>query len=312
MGSGSEMTGATNMHLQSIPLLKYPRTPHLEGSRLQPGDDASDQVPLRSLVGCHAVLEEKIDGANVGISFSGAAELLLQSRGHYLAGGGSERQFNLLKLWARAHEERLLHLLEDRYVMYGEWAFAKHSVWYDDLPHYFNEFDIFDRATEQFLSTRRRHELLHAEPVLSVPVLYEGPMPTQPKLLWKLVYRSLAKTRAWKQNFENAVAREGLPLDLCWRQTDKSDKSEGLYLKIENHQQVLARYKLVRHDFTQTILDSGSHHAHRPVIPNQLHSAVDIYSPSLTATWMDLELHTVRSLDELSALPASRFEEGRS
>ena len=66
------------------------------------------------------MLEEKVDGANSGVSFSEAAELLLQSRGHYLAGGASERQFNLMKLWARAHEERFLDVREDRYVMYGE------------------------------------------------------------------------------------------------------------------------------------------------------------------------------------------------
>jgi hypothetical protein len=35
------------------------------------------------------------------------------------------------------------------------------------------------------------------------------------------------------------------------KQTDKSDHAEGLYLKVEDEEQVLARYKLVRHDFTQ-------------------------------------------------------------
>lgn len=298
-------------HLHSIPLLKYPRTPHLEGSRLQPGDSAVDQVPLRSLAGRHAVIEEKIDGANAAVSFSEAGELLLQSRGHYLAGGGGERQFNLLKLWARAHEERLLRVLEDRCVMYGEWAYAKHSVWYDRLPHFFNEFDVFDRSTGRFLSTRRRHELLRNEPVLPVPVLYEGPMPTNPKLLWKLVNRSLAKTRAWKLNFDAAAQAEGLPPDLCWRQTDQSDRSEGLYLKIEDDDQVLARYKLVRHDFIQAILDSGSHHSQRPILPNRLDPAADLYSPALAVTWRDLGLKTVRGLEELADIPHHAFEEGR-
>ena len=155
------------MPLESLPILKYPRTPHLEGSRLQAGDDTSGQTPLRNLSGCYAVIEEKIDGANVGISFSAAGDLLLQSRGHYLVGGASERQFNLLKLWAQSQEEHLIRVLEDRYVMYGEWAFAKHSVWYDRLPHYFNEFDIFDRVTGQFLSTAGRRDLLGTAPVLS-------------------------------------------------------------------------------------------------------------------------------------------------
>ena len=123
----SARTGSTNRvdpTISSLEILKYPRTPHLEGSRLQAGDEGQDHVPLASLRGAHAVVEEKLDGANVGISFTGGGELLLQSRGHYLAGGGRERQFALLKQWAQAHEGRLLERLEDRYVMYGEWLLA--------------------------------------------------------------------------------------------------------------------------------------------------------------------------------------------
>ena len=49
------------MDVHSLPLLKYPRTPHLQGSRLQPGDSAGDQVPLAALAGCHVVIEEKLE-----------------------------------------------------------------------------------------------------------------------------------------------------------------------------------------------------------------------------------------------------------
>ncbi len=82
------------MYLHSIPLLKYPRTPHLEGSRLQPGDDASDQIALKALAGRYVVIEEKIDGANSGVSFNETAELLLQSRGHWLAVRGNGSSIN--------------------------------------------------------------------------------------------------------------------------------------------------------------------------------------------------------------------------
>ena len=37
-------------------ILKYPRTPHLEGSRLQAGDDASTQVPYAHLKGKYIVV----------------------------------------------------------------------------------------------------------------------------------------------------------------------------------------------------------------------------------------------------------------
>lgn len=285
----------------SRPLAKYPRTPHLEGSRLQPGDSAADQVPLQALAGHHVVIEEKLDGANCGLSFDEGGDLLLQSRGHYLCGGASERQFNWLKPWAQAHAERLLARLEDRWLVYGEAMFAKHTVFYDQLPHWLLEFDVLDRRSGQFLSTPRRQELLAGLPVVSVPVLYAGPMPTEPRLLWSLLRPSLAKSPAWRQRFEEQVAREGQPLALSWQQTNASDQSEGLYLKVENADFVEQRFKLVRPDFLQTILDSGSHHLARPLLPNRLAEGVDLYAAQAPLGWEQLGLHTLEGLDALRA-----------
>jgi len=171
--------------------------------------------------------------------------------------------------------------------MYGEWMFAKHSVSYDRLPHWFCEFDVYDRFDDVFLSTPRRHALLAGSAVVSVPVLQAGPMPRHLKALRALVRPSLAKSTHWREAFEQAVRRQGLDLALAWQQTDKSDLAEGLYVKVEDEHQVLGRYKWVRPDFVQTILDSGSHHSTRPVIPNGLMPAADLYSPQPTVDWTD-------------------------
>ena len=292
--------------LSSIPLLKYPRTAHLEGSRLQTGDTDDGQAPLSTLQGQHVVIEEKLDGANAAVSFTPAGELLLQSRGHYLAGGAGERQFNLFKHWAAAHEAVLLERLENRYVMYGEWCFAKHSCWYDRLPAFFLEFDLYDRRAGCFLSTPVRHALLADGPVLSMPVLYEGEMPRHAKALRALVRPSLARSAEWKPAFEQAVAQEGQPLDLVRQQTDLSDLAEGLYLKTESDGQVTGRYKWVRPDFVQTILDSGSHHSRRPVLPNQLAPGVDLYAPTPPVNWEDLGLRTLRDPAGLTTTTTTR------
>ena len=152
-------------------LHKYPRTRHLEGSRLQPGDEDLEAAPFRAVAGRNLVVEEKVDGANCGISFTPEGELLLQSRGHYLTGGLRERHFNLLKQWAQVHARAFCDRLGPRYVVYGEWLSAKHTVFYDALPHYFLEFDVLDTETGQFLSTPRRRELLAGLAVVSVPVI---------------------------------------------------------------------------------------------------------------------------------------------
>lgn len=270
---------------QSLELFRYPRTPHLEGSRLQEGDHGHDHVPYRELRGLRLVVEEKLDGANTGISFSPAGDLLLQSRGHYLVGGGRERQFNFIKAWAQAHAGWLLQRLEDRYVMYGETLSKKHSVFYDALPHHFFEFDVFDRRTGAFLSTAARRELLAGGPVLSVPVLYDGLAPARLADLKALLRPSLAKTARWRDAFEATVRREGLDLALAWKQCDKSDLSEGLYLKVEADGQTLGRYKWVRADFVQAILASEKHHSEQPYVPNQLAPGVDLYAPRPRVDW---------------------------
>ena len=155
-------------------MIKYPRTPHIEGSRLQIGDEDLSQVRFEAIAGKYMVVEEKIDGAKSAISFDGEGKMYLQSRGHFLTGGYRERHYNLFKQWAGIHRDDLYAVLGDRYVMYGEWMYAKHTVFYDKLPHYFMEFDILDRKTGKFLDTVSRREMTELLPVASVPVLGEG------------------------------------------------------------------------------------------------------------------------------------------
>jgi hypothetical protein len=63
---------------------------------------------------------------------------------------------------------------------------------------------------------------------------------------------------------------------------------------------VTGRYKWVRPDFVQTILDSGSHHSRRPVLPNRLAPGVDLYAPTPPVSWQDLGLRTLRDPAELA------------
>lgn len=117
-------------------------------------------MPFRAIAGRHLVVEEKLDGANAGISFDSGGVLKLQSRGHFLAGGPRERQFAPLKAWAATHQGVLWERLGTRYVLYGEWLYAKHTVFYDALPHHFCEFDLLDRSSGEFLSTPERRRVL--------------------------------------------------------------------------------------------------------------------------------------------------------
>ena len=162
------------MTMEPEKIRKYPRTPHIEGSRLQPGDEDLSQIPFDAVRNKTLVIEEKVDGANSAVSFDAEGGLLLQSRGHYLTGGYRERHYNLMKQWANTRRDELYRILGRRYIMYGEWVYAKHTVFYDALPHYFLEFDILDRETGVFLDTPARHRMLEGTSVVSVPVLGRG------------------------------------------------------------------------------------------------------------------------------------------
>lgn len=260
---------------------KYPRTPHLEGSRLQPGDHDLEQVPLARLRGRHVVIEEKLDGANAGVAVDGAGRLRLQSRGHVLTGGPRERHFDLFKRWAGSHAAVLARVCAGGVTAYGEWLYAKHTVFYDALPHYFLEFDLRD-ADGAFWSTARRREHLRrtgaAAVVRSVPVLWEGLVEDE-RALPRLVARALYKSPRWKDRLAAVAADSGVAPDRAGLETDPSDDAEGLYVKIEEDGVVTDRFKWIRASFLTSVLDSGSHWLARPIVPNQLADGVDLFAP---------------------------------
>jgi hypothetical protein len=257
--------------------IKYPRTQHLQGSRLQAGDEDLSQVAIGSLTGGTLVWEEKIDGANAAFSFLTDGRPQLQSRGHVLRGGAREAQFDLFKAWVDTHQDAFRGALGARYIVYGEWCFAKHTVFYDRLPHYFLEFDVFDRKTEAFLSTPARKRLLGGLPIAPVPVIHEGHIKTT-KAVTALIKPSLYKSSLWRAALDDGARETGQDPTQIAAETENSDLAEGLYLKHEDGDRVIGRYKFVRADFHQAIIESGSHWHTRPIIQNRLAPGVDIFA----------------------------------
>lgn len=258
---------------------KYPRTPHMEGSRLQAGDEDLDRIPFRTIAGRHLVIEEKIDGANTAVSFGTEGELLLQSRGHYLTGGYREKHYHLFKQWAVIQQEALRQVLGSRYIMYGEWMYAKHSIYYDALPHYFMEFDILDRETGRFLDTPSRRKMTEKLPVCSAAVLAEGTFSGMDEVAG-LLGNSRYITEDHIRHLREAAEKEGLDADRICCETDSRRLMEGLYIKAEENGQVTDRMKYVRSSFLQVVEESGTHWLERPIVPNGLCRPVeDLFLP---------------------------------
>lgn len=237
--------------------IKYPRTPHLFGSR---GTDDDKHIGQRESLAFIAddslIVEEKIDGTNVGIHFAGG-ELVLQCRGH-LVTEGMHPQYDLLKQWAVVKQGQFWERLAERYILFGEWAYAKHSVHYRRLPHYFFEFDVFDKQRRAFLCLDRRLEIIAGTGVPTVPVVHRGAVSREQ--LDRLIGPS-----AFDSRFDNPL-------------TGRSDNLvEGLYLRIEAGGVVTGRSKLVRPEFVEKIKQS-THWQHKAMEPNLLAQDADIWS----------------------------------
>lgn len=251
-------------------IVKYPRTHHLEGSRLQAGDEDLSQISFDCILGRNIVVEEKIDGANAALSFDDEGRLLLQSRGHYLDGGYRERHYNLMKQWGNINAELFYSVLGSRYVMYGEWMYAKHTVFYDALPDYFMEFDIYDREEKVFLDTPSRRKFTQQMGIISsVPVLDTGIFRKKESILSHIGPSNFI-TENHTEVLGTLAKRQNLDVDRVLRETDPSTTMEGLYIKVEEGGIVTERLKYVRASFLQCLFASDSHWQSRPIIPNQL------------------------------------------
>jgi len=64
------------------------------------------------------------------------------------------------------------------------------------------------------------------------------------------------------------------------RETDPSDEAEGLYIKVEEGGQVVARLKWIRPSFLTAVTKSEGHWLNRPIVPNVLRDDVEILLPA--------------------------------
>ncbi len=260
-----------------INIMRYPRTTHIAGSR-KSGDDfeLTDQSFETALQGKNVVYEYKIDGSNCGVSFEDGC-MILQSRGHELRGGPREREFVQFRIWANRFQHDLFDVLGNRYIFYAENLYAKHTVFYDNLPHYIFEFDVYDKERQLFLSTKARQKLLEGLSYSAVPIAYMG-IATTLEHLKSFIQPSFYKTSNWKENLRKQAKNTGQDFALIEAQTDMSELDEGVYIKVETDEETIGRYKFVRDSFTNSILNQGSHWHDRPILPNMLTLGVDILS----------------------------------
>lgn len=225
---------------------RFPHTAHLAwlGSGTPRDDKVLSASEAAALLAGEVVVEEKLDGANVGISLAEDGALRLQNRGQYLH-PPFVGQFQRLSGWIAAHEEALLRELSPDLILFGEWCAARHSVAYDRLPDWLIVFDVYDRIEEHFFSTARRDDFARR---VGLPVV-------------RTVSRGLTTLADLTRRLsaEPSVYRAG-PV-------------EGFVIRKETSDWLLARAKLVHPEFVQGIAE---HWRRRRIEWNRLeHGATD-------------------------------------
>ena len=154
---------------------RFPHTPHLTWLG---ADSPRDDKVLSPAEACeflkgNVVVEEKVDGANLGISVGIAGTLEVQNRGQLLTAPFSG-QFARLASWLASREAGLAEALRDHLILFGEWCTARHSLDYCELPDWFLVFDIYDSGDGRFWNTARRDDLLRQLGLCSVPTIFAG------------------------------------------------------------------------------------------------------------------------------------------
>ncbi|KAJ3360022.1 hypothetical protein GGF32_008820 [Allomyces javanicus] len=243
--TASNGTSSSAAATSTLTLHKFPRTPHLIDTGATTPDDLVLETPTDFLVqpGVTITLEEKIDGANLGIALVDG-EFQVQNRGHVVF--GSEPQFTTVSRWLDQHRERLMALC-DRFVVFGEWCIATHSVRYTRLPDAFIAFDLFDPRSGRFLSRARFAQEIEAangrdvaEPrIATVPVVDED-VPTTAN-----GWRDLVSTLASKFTDDGYA--------------------EGVYVRVDEGEWLTRRAKVVRPGF---IPDGARHWSSRAMEKN--------------------------------------------
>lgn len=205
---------------------RFPHTPHI--AWLGDGIPRDDKVLARNeadiFLAHTVVIEEKVDGANLGFSVGSDGVVRAQNRGQYLLRPFTG-QFARLNEWLAIYEEALFDALGESLMLFGEWVAAVHSLEYPGLPDYFLVFDVYDRKEGRFWSTVRRNAWASKLGLRTIHQLGAGTYPLS-------VLKQMIVTTP-------SAYRDG--------------GCEGIYLRLEDQDWLIERTKLVHPDFVQNI-----------------------------------------------------------
>ena len=208
--------------------ISFPKTPHYSGSAVIDDDLTLSAVDFRRLAGDRVVrIEEKLDGTAVGISFENGVPVLHKRSGLILT--GEHPQYNAFRRYVFEHAESLYAVTGEEFALFGEWLYATHAIFYDALPSFLVAFDLARKCDRVFLASEHLVERC-AEGVPIVPLLWTGTVDNMP-------------------SFEALSARSRFA----------EGPAEGVYLRVQDNERIIARCKWRRASFSCGREDFDTH-----------------------------------------------------
>lgn len=216
---GCDISGLVEANHDQI--IKFPRTKHMYNLGGASRDDLIlSQEDIKSFLNTILYIEEKIDGANMGLSLKNF-KIIAQNRSHYV-NSGYHPQFKLLDKWIMDHSKVLFEILEDdTKILYGEWVYAKHSINYTALTDYFIAYDLYDIVEQRFYSRPRLEKLLEGTNIKLIPCVKTG--------IFKNVEQIVELVRSKSMFYDGPI--------------------EGVYIRRCTENWLEDRAKIVRNDF---------------------------------------------------------------
>ena len=129
-----------------------------------------DKTQLKRLLSGSVVIEEKMDGSNVGI-IRHAKGFSLQKR-NSLVGTSVHAQFDYFHNWANGAARERIMSVPSGTLIYGELLYATHHIYYDRLPEYFLVFDV--RHGKKWMKYDERKEFCERHGFHMVPLVDRG------------------------------------------------------------------------------------------------------------------------------------------
>lgn len=210
----------------------FPRTPHLPYKpNLEEDDLVAEESEVGSVFTLPVSIEEKIDGASVGMTLM-EGNPIIRNRDHILRKGyvketAAKKQFASIFNWFYENKEKFEHIAGlGPLSVYGEWCVAQHGIRYDILPDWFIAYDVYNYEHDKFVKPPLARQWLE-EAGFSLPrLIFQGE--------FKDGYDELS---AWANEKSFFCATEV--------------KAEGIYLKNYDSEWITHRFKMVRPGFAR-------------------------------------------------------------